>query len=44
MQGAAKGCDDVLLIDWVSWKEYRNLAVREKGEEELPPSLVCTSH
>ncbi len=31
VQGAAKGVgDDVLLIDWVSWKECRNLAEGEK--------------
>lgn len=43
-RGLQRGGDDVLLIDWVSWKECRNLAAGEKGEEELPHSLAWTSY
>lgn len=41
MQGLQRGGDDVLLIDWVSWAKWRNLAEkRERHTQRGGPDIV----
>lgn len=41
MQGLQRGGDDVLLIDWVSWAKWRNLAEKtERHTQRGGPDIV----